>query len=85
MMEFYSLDDELLETSPRSTSIDVLQEALSRYPRRQNVGPRDEQALSQTGTSEVPVFSCFEAGCSALFERLPDQKWGVRIALRPHP
>ena len=80
MMEFYSLDDELLETSPRSTSIDVLQEALSRYPRRQNVGPRD-----QTGTSEVPVFSCFEAGCSALFERLPDQKWGVRIALRPHP
>jgi hypothetical protein len=65
--------DELLETSPRSTSIDVLQEAPSRYPRRQNVGPRDEQALSQTGTSEVPIFSCFEAGCSALFERLPDQ------------
>ena len=32
MMEFYSLDDELLEMSPRSTSIDALHEARATGP-----------------------------------------------------
>ena len=63
---------ELLETSRRSTSIDASpRSALASAPTECRAAP--EKALSQTGTSEVPVFSCFEAGCSALFERLPDQ------------